>query len=797
MPIPVLFNTQREFLDILTFDLTCLCSSIDHLSKKTAEGASNVPQLLPLSGLVVDKVLDHVPSKWFRTLPMKHMGAKDKVEDRGRVDWIFELDGHLELPVGCQLGHLSEAQVPHQYAALTEDQTYLDNPRLGVIWVVRKLAQPISPKQRHFLSLDATGTHAAGIKTWETDSETFASFPVVIAGDQCVDQNPRSAKTAALSNFSHTLLLLYLPMQHSLEALEAALEPAADAVNVNDGQYIDSTPKETDLVKDNLYVTSQGTISARPHAFQPRTSSFMNTALLQGNMPEPGNGDMLHHAKFSVTHDMTYRMSLPRRPQNANVNGYNFSPLHGTHGIRRFCPGAKCDSQYDLPCESTKEASKRELIIAICIPGPICSPPLPKLHWMLPAMQYPDEIDDLAQLIMEQFVGHSQHLFKQIEGPPSEVDFIHFILAGRVGWQAADEPDQCHDLPPLPQTRISWDLDSAIGISHTLPYTSALVVWPIPPFREMLAKDNHAQSHAYDAQGDKILIPMHKIPNVPLGKVQQRHVIRIFLPQLYSAGSVVLMSQEDLALIYDHCLHPTLAEVLLEFADQVAATLLAKLQEQKPAFRDTYFVHELRGTKGGLVTRTSSGTSCLSHALKKWLHFDRTLQIKELAGFHATTANFAAGDGITYMQAYCTEKNVIYQLNPGLFTCQQPKELLEKKTKQKIVEDLDVMSQVFYECAGEGDVVGHDGCAHLEIWIPLDKAQDSLVTLPRELVERSVVAINRRVWWLFIYYCLAAIHLVLKNLAKADPRQVLEYLEADNEDTPTVPILYDSGTYFI
>jgi hypothetical protein len=122
-------------------------------------------------------------------------------------------------------------------------------------------------------------------------------------------------------------------------------------------------------------------------------------------------------------------------------------------------------------------------------------------------MQYPDEINDLAQLTMEQFVGHSQHLFKQFKDLPSEVDFIRFVLAGRVGRQATEEPDQCRvtlnclqGLPPLPQTRISRDLDSAIGVSCTLPYTSALAIWPIPPFKEMLTKDNHAQSHAYNAQ---------------------------------------------------------------------------------------------------------------------------------------------------------------------------------------------------------------------------------------------------------------------------------------------------------
>ncbi|KAG1784439.1 uncharacterized protein HD556DRAFT_1251332, partial [Suillus plorans] len=335
-------------------------------------------------------------------------------------------------------------------------------------------------------------------------------------------------------------------------------------------------------------------------------------------------------------------------------------------------------------------------------------------------------------------------------------------------------------------------------------------------------------------------VPMHKIPNVPLGKVQQRHVVRIFFPRLYSADGAAMVSQENLALVYDRCLRPTLAEVLPEFADraptsyaaaymqaktragglafntldvpwnrleEVATVLLAKLQEQEPAFRDAYFVHELRGTKGGTIHdgekdwerqmafedmfehvdvdnlnpqewlvdvaltigveghvvtwRKSCHRDLLRHLMpracpqkvaaltknKRKFHFDRTLQIKELAGFRATTANFKDNDEITYVQAYCTEKNASYQLHPGVFRRRQPKELLQKKTEQKIVDDLDVMSQVFYECAGEGNVEGRDGCARLEIRIPLDKARDSLVTLPRDMVERCVVAISRRVWW--------------------------------------------------
>ncbi|KAG1765275.1 hypothetical protein EV702DRAFT_1182517 [Suillus placidus] len=336
---------------------------------------------------------------------------------------------------------------------------------------------------------------------------------------------------------------------------------------------------------------------------------------------------------------------------------------------------------------------------------------------------------------------------------------------------------------------------------------------------------------------------MHKIPNVPLGKVQQRHVVRIFFPRLYSTAQLegdVHVSQEDLALIYDRCLRPTLLEVVPEFRDRlptsyaaaltysktcrgglafgsldipwdrlerVAEILLAKLGEQKSTFKDAYFVHELRGTKGStmhdgeddverdfalqdmfehvdvssldpqdwlvdvaltigveghVVTwRESCHQELLSHLMpaappqkisslttrkNNKFHLDRTLQIKELAGFRATTTDLA--DDVSYVQAYCTEKNVSYQLNPGVFRRRKPEELLDKKKEQKVLADLDLISQVYYECAGEEEGVdGRDGCARLEIRVPLNKAMDALSTLPEELVERTVVAINRRVWW--------------------------------------------------
>ncbi|KAG2348638.1 hypothetical protein BDR05DRAFT_944711 [Suillus weaverae] len=110
-------------------------------------------------------------------------------------------------------------------------------------------------------------------------------------------------------------------------------------------------------------------------------------------------------------------------------------------------------------------------------------------------------------------------------------------------------------------------------------------------------------------------------------------------------------------------------------------TLLAKLADLGPAFRDAYFWHELRGTKGATIHNgRDEEEQCLamddlfehvnvnSLNFEQWhvdvaltisisrlinnkaqFHLDHALQIKEFAGFRATTMHcakelFAEGD---------------------------------------------------------------------------------------------------------------------------------------------------------
>ena len=126
-------------------------------------------------------------------------------------------------------------------------------------------------------------------------------------------------------------------------------------------------------------------------------------------------------------------------------------------------------------------------------------------------------------------------------------------------------------------------------------------------------------------------VPLHKIPNVALGKVRGRHLTRMFFPNLWRAGESPAIPQETLAKVYNLCIRPTVQEVIpydqghwpvnyasaliqnkdergnfhypsLEVASNLLPTfgqvLLQKINDQED-LTGAFFLHELRGAKGG------------------------------------------------------------------------------------------------------------------------------------------------------------------------------------------------------
>lgn len=138
----------------------------------------------------------------------------------------------------------------------------------------------------------------------------------------------------------------------------------------------------------------------------------------------------------------------------------------------------------------------------------------------------------------------------------------------------------------------------------------------------------------FSKQGLATQVPCHKIPNLPLGKVITRHIVRLFFPHLFRENTIVPIPKELLARIYNEALKPAIDEVTPMSAGRwpityeaalagakhkrtgqfhfgsidvdalrlpdFAETLLAKLADI-PGCEDTYFLHEIRGIKGQSV----------------------------------------------------------------------------------------------------------------------------------------------------------------------------------------------------
>jgi hypothetical protein len=110
-------------------------------------------------------------------------------------------------------------------------------------------------------------------------------------------------------------------------------------------------------------------------------------------------------------------------------------------------------------------------------------------------MEHPDEDLPQRQLSLAQFVAIAEHLFSHEGGPESDA-FLRFVLAGRltIDGQLTRIFVNARQggLLAANTSIVSYgDVDSVVGISRDLPYTSSMAIFPVAPFRETLIKDIH------------------------------------------------------------------------------------------------------------------------------------------------------------------------------------------------------------------------------------------------------------------------------------------------------------------
>ncbi|KAG2064082.1 hypothetical protein BDR04DRAFT_1162939 [Suillus decipiens] len=173
-------------------------------------------------------------------------------------------------------------------------------------------------------------------------------------------------------------------------------------------------------------------------------------------------------------------------------------------------------------------------------------------------LEHPDEDLPAIQVSLSEFVSAAEQMFM-----PDQLDnFLRFVLAGRL---------QHHDnharifinarqgalAPPISEYQLYRDVDSVIGITRDLPFQLPMAIFPLASFRDSLTEDNHLKC-PISCPKEVIGIPLHRIPNMALGKVDRRHVTRVFFPRLYCQGKNSAIPPETMTLIYEKCLRPTI-----------------------------------------------------------------------------------------------------------------------------------------------------------------------------------------------------------------------------------------------
>jgi hypothetical protein len=299
------------------------------------------------------------------------------------------------------------------------------------------------------------------------------------------------------------------------------------------------------------------------------------------------------------------------------------------------------------------------------------------------------------------------------------------------------------------------------------------------------------------------------------------------------------LSQTTLARIYDSCVRPAVIAVnaidqshwpvsyaaamiqnrgeggrfhyssvdIASYCLEEFGTNLIELFERHNDFKDAFFLHELRGTKGVSLHNPSDEMErrdALDHLLgfldagsvhfddwtidvaleirhaghvvqwltnahrrifefvlpsasqdqisailhsKKQYKCDVSAQLRDLGGFRATPGSRGTADNVSYINMYTTDKSPTYQLHNGAFRRRQASELFPSSI-QRLVDDIAEMVEVFRQCGGDNaDDDTQEGCARLEVRVPLRRANQVLLDLPENVVQESSASFDTVVWW--------------------------------------------------
>ncbi|KAI9429471.1 hypothetical protein H4582DRAFT_2114401 [Lactarius indigo] len=131
---------------------------------------------------------------------------------------------------------------------------------------------------------------------------------------------------------------------------------------------------------------------------------------------------------------------------------------------------------------------------------------------------------------------------------------------------------------------------------------------------------------------------------------------------------------------------------------------------------------------------------------RRTFHLDNVAQLDDFAGFRCEPGQFGTRHGVEYINVYTTDKCPTYQLHTGLWRRRYCGDLFPKKL-EKLLADLLNMSTTYKSCCGNSQQPAQEGCARLEIRVPMKLARNALRDPPHDLLRSWTISVSPNVWW--------------------------------------------------
>lgn len=126
---------------------------------------------------------------------------------------------------------------------------------------------------------------------------------------------------------------------------------------------------------------------------------------------------------------------------------------------------------------------------------------------------------------------------------------------------------------------------------------------------------------------------------------------------------------------------------------------------------------------------------------------DLSAQLRDLGGCRILPGSrISLANNVSYINVYTTDKAATYQLHEGIYKRRKAWHLFPQ-TSSKLIKDIERIVDVFRMCGGTQDGNGLEGNARLELRVPLELGNHVLLDLPYDFIQDTMLSYNCQTFW--------------------------------------------------